>query len=94
MKKLRAAWVRLGGWWGREGRERELCAELERRDVRDGAAGAGVGGAADGLPAGTPRGADAAGGCVARGLRAQNVRPRKSLPKNVREKHMAADERR
>jgi hypothetical protein len=29
MRKLRAAWVRLGGWWGREGRERELREELE-----------------------------------------------------------------
>ena len=29
MRKLRAALVRLGGWWGREGRERELREELE-----------------------------------------------------------------
>ena len=29
MRKLRAAWLRLGGWWGREGRERELREELE-----------------------------------------------------------------
>ena len=29
MRKLRAAWVRLGGWWGREARERELREELE-----------------------------------------------------------------
>ena len=29
MRKLRAAWVRLGGWWGRERRERELREELE-----------------------------------------------------------------
>ena len=29
MRKLRAALVRLGGWWGREGRESELREELE-----------------------------------------------------------------
>src|SRR5260370_32386674 len=29
MRKLGAGWVRLGGWWGREGRERELREELE-----------------------------------------------------------------
>ena len=29
MRKLRAMWVRLGGWRGREGRERELREELE-----------------------------------------------------------------
>jgi hypothetical protein len=29
MRKLRAAWVRLGGWWRRERRERELREELE-----------------------------------------------------------------
>jgi putative ABC transport system permease protein len=29
MRKLRATWLRLGGWWGREDRERELRDELE-----------------------------------------------------------------
>jgi putative ABC transport system permease protein len=29
MRKLRAMLVRMGGWWGREGRERELREELE-----------------------------------------------------------------
>jgi putative ABC transport system permease protein len=29
VRKLRAVLVRLGGWWGREGRERELREELE-----------------------------------------------------------------